>query len=322
LTAALRLPLVRFLALGALLALARAALLAPPEDLTQVIAVTPGVAGRVAAEAGGAGDERAALDAWIEEEVLYREGVRRGLAWNPAAIARLVQVGRFVGASPSGADADVLAEVEHLGLDRGDPLLRTQVAGRMRLLLHERAMRLEPTEGDLQAHLAAHRERYVRPARATFVHVFVARGRGPDAKETVTSLAQRVSAGHLSPALALRFGDAFAGGHRFTSWSAREVEALFGGEVARVVASQPERRWSPPTESPYGWHLLWVERRSGDELPPLEEVRDRVRRAWRAENARREVAARIAELRARHRVEIAPGAAVRLAAAAPGGRAP
>ncbi|MEW6270153.1 MAG: peptidylprolyl isomerase, partial [Thermodesulfobacteriota bacterium] len=288
-----RRPIVHFLALGVLLALARAALLEPAPDPARSIRVTRELLGRLAVVAGGdsgGAGERAALDAWIDEEVLYREGVARGLAWNPATIARLVQVGRFVGAAPADAEEEALAGVARLGLDHDDALVRAQVAGRMRLLLHEAAMRDEPDEAELERWFAARREQLVRPARASFVHVFVARRRGRAAAE---ALRRRITEERLEVADALRLGDPFGPGHRFASWSRRDVEATFGAEVAQAVLTQPERRWSDPTPSAYGWHLLRVDGRRGDEPLPLAAVRDRVRQAWRAAHAREEVAARV-----------------------------
>jgi hypothetical protein len=310
LTAVARAPAVHFLAAGAALLFARGLPSGSAPEEPRVISVPAAMVERLGAAAGQTVGE-SALDAWLDDEVLYREGMRRGLAWNPAAIAHLVEVGRFLGDSDD-ADVDVLADVKKLGLDRGDPLVRTQVGGRMRLLLFDHAMQREPTDDDLDAYLASHRNRFVRPARVTFVHVFLRRDRGARGESMAAALARRIQAGELDTENALRLGDVFQPGERFEARTRREVEAMLGAELARVAMTAPERRWSEPVASPYGWHLLRVEARTEERLPPLDAIRDRVRYAWRSDRARHEVAARIRELRERYRVEIAaspePGA--------------
>lgn len=298
-----RAPAAHFLAVGAALVFARGLVSEAAPRESRVIAVTAAMVERLGAEPGRAAGGTA-LDAWIDEELLYREGIRRGLAWNPSAIAHLVEVGRFVG-DAGDADADVLADVRELGLDRGDPLVRTQVAGKMRLLLHDGAMKREPADGELEAYLDAHRDRFLRPARATFVHLFLRRDRGASARTTAAALARSLRSEPLDVGRALALGDVFRSGERFEAVSRREVEAVLGAGVARVAMTAPEGRWSDPVESPYGWHLVRVEARAAERLPPLDAVRDRVLHAWRSDRARHEVEQRIRELRGRYRVEIA-----------------
>ena len=79
---------------------------------------------------------RRALDGWIEEEILFREGVRRGL-------------------------------------DRDDPNVRERVAGKLLNVLRAAIVLPEPTEAELTAHYAAHHERWDKAALVDFVQVFV-----------------------------------------------------------------------------------------------------------------------------------------------------
>jgi hypothetical protein len=157
--------LAHFLALGAVVALGRALVADPGTDPSRVIAVTPALLDRLAAVGGtapgGAGD-RSSLDAWIDDEVLYREGLRRGLAWNPGSIGRFLQVGRFLGDDPDAGAA--LADVQRLGLDRDDPVVRAQVVAWMRIRLRADAMRAEPSDADLQRYFRTHAEQFRRPA--------------------------------------------------------------------------------------------------------------------------------------------------------------
>ncbi len=312
-----RTPMVHFVVLGSVLALGRALLPRAGAEPSHVIVVTSELTDRLGASMGaapGARVARAPLEAWLDDEVLYREGLQRGLGWNPGSIARLLQVGRFLDEHDGDDEAAVLSEVRRLGLDRQDAVVRAQVVAHMRLRLHADARHDEPTDADLQRYVAANRERFTQPARVTFAHVFVRRDHGAAAEALVQTLTARARSDAHAVAHVLRLGDAFQAGDRFREWSPREVEGLLGPEVRRVAMTQPERVWSAPVQSPYGWHLLWIERRRAEAVAP----RDVVRRAWRADEARRGVDARIRELRAAYRVEIEPAVAARLAPRAQG----
>lgn len=73
---------------------------------------------------------------FIDEEVLYREGLARGLA-------------------------------------ESDPQVRERVASQMAYVLQSRVVIAEPDEAELRAWFQAHADRYVRPERVDFTQVFV-----------------------------------------------------------------------------------------------------------------------------------------------------
>lgn len=74
---------------------------------------------------------------WIDDEILYREGRRRGL-------------------------------------ERDDPRVRARVASKMAFVLEAEVIVPEPTDAELRAWLAAHEEAFAEAERVDFVHVFVA----------------------------------------------------------------------------------------------------------------------------------------------------
>ncbi|MBX7192128.1 MAG: peptidyl-prolyl cis-trans isomerase [Sandaracinaceae bacterium] len=78
-----------------------------------------------------------ALEAWIDEELLYREGLAREL-------------------------------------DRDDPRVRARVATLASSLLEAEHPLAEPTEDELRAYFEAHLDRYAEEARIDFEQVFVA----------------------------------------------------------------------------------------------------------------------------------------------------
>ncbi len=134
----------------------------------------------------------ALVQRFIDEEVLYREGLARGLAEN-------------------------------------DPQIRARVASQMHYVLQSRVNVPTPDDAELRAWFEANAERFARPERVDFTQVFVA-GDDPDADARATELL-RVLQGGADPNglgdtfaggrrfrarrledVRARFGDAFAEG--------------------------------------------------------------------------------------------------------------
>jgi hypothetical protein len=153
-------PVVHFLALGAVLfaidAWRAPGELAPPREppapapppaaapLERRIAIDARVRAAVADHAARrlghpptAAERDAALEQWIDDEIMAREGTARGL-------------------------------------DRDDPVIRDRIASQMRYVLEQGTVVPEPSEAELAAWFEAHRDAWSSPERVDFTHVFVA----------------------------------------------------------------------------------------------------------------------------------------------------
>jgi hypothetical protein len=109
-------------------------------------------------------ERRARLEAWADDERLYREALDRRV-WE------------------------------------GDPVLRQRLVERARWVLRGEAAP-EPTPAELAATLARHPERYAVPARVSFTQVFVSRALHPaDAPAVMAALAEPIARGDDPSAL-------------------------------------------------------------------------------------------------------------------------
>ncbi|APR82440.1 Hypothetical protein A7982_07789 [Minicystis rosea] len=159
----LREPLVHFAVIGGALFALHAAVAPPPRDAAIVVSADfiAGLREEHRARTGQwptAEEERALVDRFIDEEVLYREAVS-------------------------------------LGLDRGDPIVRRRLAQKMVFVAEDGAAAREPSDADLQAYLVQHQGRYREPARLSFRHVFLSRDRRADAAAEATRILPELAAG-------------------------------------------------------------------------------------------------------------------------------
>jgi hypothetical protein len=264
---------LRILAAGAVLWLAQAWLAAPARE--QIVVgeeLREGLRNDHRRRTGrppSAAEERALIDAYVDDEVLYREALA-------------------------------------LGLDRGDVVIRRRLVQNMGFLLEEENALGEPSDADLAAHLAANAGRFTVPERLSFVHVYLP-GRAADAPgaadpppdDTAEEIRAQLAAGG-DPAL---LGTPFPRGARFTRVTTAEIDAVFGPGFGAHLAALPVGTWSPaPLPSSYGRHLVRLDGRVAPALPALDAIRTEVAGEWRDERRREAERRGLARLRERYDV--------------------
>jgi hypothetical protein len=197
------------------------------------------------------------------DELVERHTLETGRLAADADRAELVD--RFV------REEVLVREARRLGLDGGDVIVRRRLAQKMEFLLEGLATVEEPTEDELTAHLLTHEERWRRPGRIAFRHVFFSR----DARrEHAIGDAQRALA---APAIE-DAGDPFLLGAEFGLESVERIEGRFGDAFAAALEALPEGAWAGPIESSYGAHLVFVIERESARAGTLDDVREEVRR--------------------------------------------
>ena len=170
------------------------------------------------------------------------------------------------------------------GLDRDDVIIRRRVRQKMEFLAEDMSAP-EPSEEQLAAYLKANPERFRTQDRLTFQQVFLSaarRGRAidDDSKQVANAL-DRAEAAVDKTAL----GDPFLLGEEFQAVSQSEVASLFGESFAKQISVMEPGRWQGPISSSFGQHFVNIGERISGILPPLDVVRETVRREW--SNARR-----------------------------------
>jgi hypothetical protein len=241
----LREPLAHFFAAGALLFAVSEHHRAQTD--TYRVVVTPERARELAAayraEFGadpGPRTQAHLVDHWVDEEVLYREGLARKL-------------------------------------DQDDEIVRRRIVQKMQFLDQDLAPPAEPTPKDLSAWFQAHRSQYVAPATVSFSHIYFSDVAG--GADAARARARRVLAS-LSPtaARAPERGDPFPDLYDYSAFGPEQAKRLFGdGELSRELFEAPAGRWLGPFRSGYGWHLVRIQSIQPARPLSFDEARERVR---------------------------------------------
>jgi peptidyl-prolyl cis-trans isomerase C len=252
----LREPLVHFIALGAVLFAAYAALDggSTPAPTSNQIELTVGdlrqleIAFASQWQRPPTADEMVGLvESRVREEILYREALA-------------------------------------LGLDKDDTIVKRRMAQKMEFLAEDVADAREPTPGELEAWFDQHTDQFAEPARVTFRHLYFSpdrRGAGAH-DDAVRALEKLGGTPEDSPATK-PLGDPFMFPDYLADRSSEQVAKDFGPSFARALFALPPGSWQGPIESGYGWHLIFLETSTPGRVPAFEEVEPEVRTSWNAE---------------------------------------
>jgi PPIC-type PPIASE domain len=167
----LREPLLHFLVLGGAL-FAVDAVRSKPAPRTLPIAAPARTPGPIV------------VDAEVTQRMTAVAQRRLGRAPTPQEVDAEIQ--RYI-------DEEILfREALARGLERDDPMIHERIASRMSYVLAEAAVIPEPTDAQLRAWFDAHADRYNAPERIDFTHVFIANA---DDTQRIDALAAQLAAG-------------------------------------------------------------------------------------------------------------------------------
>jgi hypothetical protein len=188
-------------------------------------------------------------------------------------------------------------EAVAIGLDRDDTIVRRRMRQKMDFLLDDLAT-IEPTVEELQQYLSEQPERFRRDARFSFDHFYIADG---DAAMAMPVLEQ-LRAGKLSKEiLSVRSGLL---PDRIDDSSETQISALLGSTFTQQLMQLEPGDWAGPIESPYGVHLVRIDRIVESVVPPLAVIRKDVRREWLVDRRKTSRDVMIEELRSGYLITI------------------
>lgn len=191
-----------------------------------------------------------------------------------------------------------------MGLDRDDTVIRRRLRQKVEFLAEEAAAATPPGEAEVKAWLAAHPAAFVPEPRLAFRQVLVSvQRRGAAARPEAERLLARLRKDGPSAATDA-LGDATMLPAEMPLGPVREVEQVFGKELARALVTLEPGVWSGPFSSTYGLHLVLVRERVVETQPDLAVVRPLVAREIVAERKKRELDAFYARLLAKYPVVV------------------
>jgi hypothetical protein len=204
------------------------------------------------------------VEAEVQEEILYREGLA-------------------------------------LGLDKDDEIVRRRMAQKMQFLAENVAAAHEPTDAELKTWYDQNQKQFVEPARVSFRHLYFSPDRrGASAR----SDAEKALGELNGEAQNTRFAgaDPFMFQDYYRDKTSEYLNKEFGPSFATGLEKIPIGSWQGPIESGFGWHLIYVDTVIPARAPSFEEIIADVKQAWLSDQKARAVKQAYEDLRTKYTV--------------------
>lgn len=204
------------------------------------------------------------VEAWIEEEIFYREALA-------------------------------------LGLDREDEIVRRRLRQKMEFLAEDIAAADPPTDAALQSYLDENPATFEVPGVVTFDQLFFDPAA---ASRSAESRARDARAALLEGGLDTEVpDDPTSLPKTLEGVTSAGVARTFGSSFAEGLYAVAPQEWVIVPSS-FGVHLVWVREREGPKMPALDDVRAVVLREFESNRRAEAKAAFSERLRAKYAVEI------------------
>jgi peptidyl-prolyl cis-trans isomerase C len=206
------------------------------------------------------------IEAFIRQEILYREGLA-------------------------------------MGLDKDDTIVKRRMAQKMEFLSEDVASAHEPSTQELKDWYAKNSQKFALSDRATFRHLFFSFDRrGQHAESDAAAALERIASKPEDSHAAVALADPFMFQDYYGDRGPDQLAKEFGPSFALGLFQLKPGSWQGPIESGYGWHLVWIESITPGRIPAFEEVEPDVKTAWLAAQKAEAWRKAYAEMRARYDV--------------------
>ncbi len=188
-------------------------------------------------------------------------------------------------------------EATAIGLDKDDTIIRRRLKQKMEFLVDDFSA-VDPTDETLQQFLDADPDRFQTDARISFEQVYLIDS-SPEAANALLVALQKDEPVKTDNALA----SGLLPGH-FEDASEASITSQFGASFKDALFALEPGQWTGPVESPFGLHLIRIDRIVEARVPALAEIRSVVQRDWLAD--RRNMARQVLfdELKAKYTITI------------------
>jgi len=216
------------------------------------------------------------IDAYVREEVLYREA-------------------------------------KTFGLEKDDYIIRQRLIQKLEFMARgfaEEATKI--SDADAQAYYDTHQSKYMLPADVTFTHVFFsAEKRGREgADKAAREMLAKLNDEKIPFTKAGQYGDRFPYHLNYVERARASVVSHFGEEAAKAIFSvtPSDAIWYGPLTSEFGSHLVLIIKRADRRQQSFDEVKSRIKDELTRRRIEEETEQALAGITKTYTIKVAPDA--------------
>jgi hypothetical protein len=194
-----------------------------------------------------------------------------------------------------------------LGFARHDRKIRADLVNAVIGAIAIEAEDLQPSDAELEAFYAEHRDFFTRPGRLRVRQVFCKAGGADDARAAARAAeaARRLRAGDDFTAVRTALGDVEISPVPDVPLPAAKLREYLGPTVLAAALALGAGEVSEPVRGATGYHVVQVVEREADDAPPAAELREQLLVEYRRRAGERALRAYLDDLRARADIAVA-----------------
>jgi len=172
----------------------------------------------------------------------------------------------------------LVREAQNLGLNQDDEIIKRRLQQKMAFIIKDNIVVPDPTQAVLETYYKENASKFSDAPKVSFTHIYFSADNNSSekAKQRAATVLQGLQNG-TTPQRAPQLGDHFMLLYDYNNVDKTEAQGLFGdSQFTDSLFTVKENRWTGPFLSGYGWHLLFVNKKLANTVPPLSEIKDKV----------------------------------------------
>ena len=169
-------------------------------------------------------------------------------------------------------------EAKKIGLDKDDEIIRRRLSQKFNFLQTDLTEAAQPSDKDLKQFYEQHPELFQTDATVSFSHIYFSADNSTDkiAKQKALTVLQQLK--NSKQQRAPEKGDRFPLQYDYTDQAVVDIQQNFGDKsILDTLFKAPVNTWVGPSQSGYGWHLLFISKRNNAAEIPFASIKDEVK---------------------------------------------
>jgi len=193
-------------------------------------------------------------------------------------------------------------EALKMNLDHNDEIIKRRLAQKMQFLSNDIAAMMEPTDEVLKEYFQKNSDKYLTPTSYSLYQItFSPDKRENNFKDAEETLKQFPNASFKEMN---GKGDNLPFSYFFADINADELGLQLGSKFPEALQKSETNKWLGPVPSGFGYHLVYITKKTKPQSPPFESVRKAVVRDYEYNNQKEIDEAIYKELKKKYEIEI------------------
>ena len=172
-------------------------------------------------------------------------------------------------------------EAKKMGLDKDDEIIRRRLSQKFDFVTSDLKQIDSPSDYQLRDFYKMHPSMFKTEGSVNFSHIFFStdHSKDGDAQQRALHVLRKLTGTSLQRAPGE--GDHFALQYDYTDQTVLDIRSNFGDKpIVDSLFTSPTNMWIGPVQSGYGWHLLYISKRSSDSQMPYEASKDLIKEKY------------------------------------------